>query len=543
MKKNNLLPHIQLIGDQNENFYQLGLKDRGNFLPVVNAIKSLISTNLKPLDLIVEEAAKAYLKHQLLKEDDFTNNCKSYSEGLDRPYEEIALCMLLPELMCNLSNWIPAVPNALIGCSSYFYIDDESNTPGHVRVLDFPLHEVYQSGERAISYNFDGASKIFSFSTSGFFYPSITAMSEKGFSIALHQKFTDVMDKEATPIFEIINKLLSQCSDTESIISFLNDSRSMTCWGINIGLKNGDVIEADISSKNFNYILHKLEKGKIIYIDNSTVDTQIKQQDFLPYGLNDFNQFRKKNAAKKVSKILKSKDKITDESILKLAATPLTTKLSKNWDIDTFTPSSLMICAMNPSQEKALYIPGNAPKLFQKEILKFTHLWSKPEQELVTYKKSNINKIYHEGIQNLMKAQLCFDQNDIQSSYHNIQLAMEKLKHFREGITAEFYFLVLQFQFEKHREIRHQIYMDFKGIKDKLPPYLKDHCYLFIMRLEIILSSKTSVHSEDIENLKLKEIYEFEMNIPPMILHKTVSLLMNIRIDMQDIIYPHAVKK
>ena len=52
----NIPPLLTLIGDEEENFYQLGVKDRENCSATFKHLKSLTSLNNQFLDVIIEES-------------------------------------------------------------------------------------------------------------------------------------------------------------------------------------------------------------------------------------------------------------------------------------------------------------------------------------------------------------------------------------------------------------------------------------------------------------------------------------------------------
>lgn len=118
-------------------------------------------------------------------------------------------------------------------------------------------------------------------------------------------------------------------------------------------------------------------------------------------------------------------------------------------------------------------------------------------------------------------------------------MSVSYFANFPERFVAQFYFQVLQFMEETHKEIQGILLEQFKTSSTQLPRYLKDHALLFVFRLEKILGKEITVKAQDIDNPKLKNIFQFEKKIPAMLLYKAIAPLMNPRMDILDIVYGH----
>ncbi len=136
-----------------------------------------------------------------------------------------------------------------------------------------------------------------------------------------------------------------------------------------------------------------------------------------------------------------------------------------------------------------------------------------------------------------MEAQKGFDAHNPIDIYHHLQMAIDHLQHYPERKIAEFYFLIAQYLYESHSKVLANILNDFKKFEDNLPPYLNDHCLLFIGRLERILKMSPSMEEDKIETMKLREIYQRELKIPRAIFHTASKGMIIPRIDILDVIY------
>ena len=288
------LPLIRLIGDSIDNFYQLGLKDKENHSNILSHLNSLIKTPFSKVDLTIRHLAKATLKQGFTHLPEFQKKMKAYSEGLGIAKEELTLSLLVPEIVSFLSTWVPGIPTSLLGCSSYFAWDDKTDSPIHGRVLDFPLQGSFDKNERVIWSKLDNGPATLSYSSVGFPYPSITAMTEYGVSFALHQKFDDLFNPNGTPIFELIFNMLQKCGDLKSTLEYLKKNESLTTWAFYMGFSNGEVLACDVMGKDLCYKTYHAKAGQVLYFNNMLIDQArySKQKDFMPYGVQQYNQMR-----------------------------------------------------------------------------------------------------------------------------------------------------------------------------------------------------------------------------------------------------------
>lgn len=533
---------IRLIGDIDENFYQLGLKDKEVGKLVHQDVKMMLRTPWKQANMVIEEIGKNIIKNSILKKSDNFKHLRSYAEGLGVPVEECAYVMLVPELVSSMSKWAPGFIKGNLGCSS-FMLRNEAYEIVHGRILDFPLQGSYDLFERAVSYDLNGMPKTLGFGASGIPYPSITLMTEDGITLALHQKFTNVFNPSGISIFEYIFKLIQNCNDKKSVIEFIKGHQTITTWCLYMTFKNGDVLACDLSGNTpFINELVVPDTG-ILYFCNHLEDKSINQRELLPLGFDQYNIMREEIATRKILNLMnKKKTQPTQLEVLKMMSTPLDQKLSdhnfKEYRLDNITTTSLSVMTMNPTAASSLYLGGLAPKICNDEVIEISNAFDRPKQENLKLKKTQeFDPEYKEGLRSMMEAQKAFDAHDSVNIYHNLQMAIDHLEHYPEKNVAKFYFLVAQYLYESHTQALINLLSEFKKFEDNLPPYLNDHCILFIGRLERILKMPPTIEEDKIETKKLREIYQRELKIPRPLFHITSKNMIIPRIDILDIIY------
>jgi len=535
---------LTLIGNINENFYQLGLNDKERAKEVHRDVKNMLSTPWKGVNKGIEEVAKIILKNSLLKKTDYYNHLKCYSEGLGISHEEAAYVMLIPEMVSGMSKWAPGFIKGNLACSSFF-MRNELGEVVHGRILDFPLQGSFDLNERAILYDLKGIPKTLGFGSVGIPYPSITLMTEDGMTIALHQKFTNIINSSGLSIFELIFDMLKYANDKKSVLEYLKNHQSIATWCLYISFKNGDILAVDIMGNEI-YANEYTLNDNILYFCNHLENKSLNQDDFLPTGFHKYNSMRQEVAHKKIQHFNLKKDK-TELALIKMMTTPLEQKIKQkghyeNYLMDNLTPSSLSVMTMNPTASTSLYIEGPAPKLFRNNILSLSNCFSSPVQIKIKGKKNQkyVSEDYFQGLASLMKAQKSFDLKSPQSLYHHLQFAIDHLDLFPEKGVAEFYFLIAQYMYETHPKVLTNLLADFTKLEGHLPSNLNDHCLLFMARLQRILDSDSKLEEDKIQHQKLKSIYNLELKIPKQILHMTTKGMIIPRIDILDIIYIYA---
>ena len=532
----NHIPFIHLVGDPRENLYRLGLQDKKTYRPVMEHITTLLKSPWSPVNAAIQNIAHTFLPRLIRGKGEWEQSLKAYAEGLGIDYREILYPFMIPEILPCTARWIPRL--ASLGCSSYFVWDSVRNVPIHGRILDFPLVGSFETAERAVLYEFPGSPKIFSLGTSGFPYPSITAMTDEGVTFGLHQKITDVFDTSGTPIFEIVYNLLKNCGDSKSSIEYLKKSRSITTWAFNMSFNNGDVLTADLMGDQLHYHLHRLEpSSRGIYRCNFLEDPEKRKKQTFPCGYNEFNRMREYLGYKKIDALKQSHA----EELIVTMGSPLNGRRRKatNYQCDPMTMVNVQTVVMSPSTEETLFLTGEAPKFYRGEILHFTKVFQSPKQELIVSKKFNkiILQDYRRGMRSLALAEKAYHAGDKIDVYHHLQMGIKQLEGYPEGVIGQFFFLVFQYVHEKKREILLPLLGEFKDIEGALPSYMADQCRLFIARLEKRLQRPCSVTASSLKHPGLKKAFEIESHWNPLFLRYITTRLIFLNLSGFDIIY------
>lgn len=545
-KSDTLIPYIQLVGDEKENIYQLGLKDREGHKALFEQIHHFLTLDISLIDQATLKLGRWLVKKNKESNPEYYDLINQYAQGLGRDSDEVGFAFLIPELASAMSEWAPGLPVGLLGCSSFFILDETSHTPIHGRVLDFPVAGSFDKNERLLRTQFRDQAQIFSIGTAGFPLGGITAMNSHGVTLALHQKFTPVLSREGVPIFQLAQEVLRDCQTPEDVLKLLRKRSSITTWAMYMSFaQTNEVMELDIMGDQLHYHIHPLNKGDVLYFNNKVIDPKFEQQRHLPYGMQTYNELRELNAREKMKKFQK-KGKFNAQELLKMMSTPLKehhkgvkdAPMKEAEYFDTLTPSSVTVATMNPGKQEVLGIRSEAPKTFQGLIYHAKNIFqpreSTLEQKMLSGKK--VDEDYHRGLYHLAHAQVAYDCHDHHMSYHHIQMAIALLKRGPLHYYARFFLCVFEFIQEKHPKMRTRLYRELEQIRPFVHDYLKDQITLMLIRCDRLQGQTSRFTMDDIQHPTLKKIYRLEEKISVVILSNTVWKVLNPRIDIMDVI-------
>jgi len=524
---NQELPVIKLFGDEEECFYQLGLKDQEHAKSASFHIKNLLSTAWDPVNIVAHKAIENFFDKVLYKDKNYEKLLKAYSEGSGISFKEISHALLVPEVCSFLGLWLPKLSTLQFGCSSALCINDQG-MPVHARILDFPLKGTYDKHERIVTTDYKDSYKVYSYSTVGLPFSGLTSMNEHGLTLGVHQKFTNKFHQHGEPIFYLAHQLIHNCKDVDEALEFLKQSQSLTCWNFNLVDKSGKAIEADLSGNELTYHIYDLHKDGPVYICNEAISESIDQTKELPYSIYQYNNLRKIQGEKKVKKLQNK----SNQQILKEFSSPhKTTKFS----ISPVTVSTMASVLFDPNKEESMYIPGEAPKIYVDSTASVTELFSSPKQKIKKFQAKGYNRNYQEGMKHLISAQRYFDLNDLHECYHNLQMAQDILEDTNLKALAGFFFIVVQYIHEPHQTALKQIQKDLVKVYTHLPTYLKDVSAILDQRISILTDGHKHLN-HDIESEVLILRFQKEANFNKLA-HIPLRHLTFIHLDIMEVIF------
>lgn len=528
--------HIHLIGNSSENFYSLGKRDKDSFTQVYDHISRLcVRNNL--LAKIIKSTTEFSSRFTKKSHNFIVDDLKAYAEGLERPLEDVLFAQLLPEMVASFNKWSPDLLSLVPGCSSLFYWDEKDNGVIHTRVLDYALSGPFENFERSILYDFPDRYKTFSYSSAGLALPGLSAMNEKGLSLALHYKHSDYFNQEGESIFFLASQILYQCDSIRDAHKFLRNRKSISFWGLYITDPSGEVLSLDIRGNEFAQEKFDIKDHEYLYFNNKSLVRKNSHEKLQPYGHKNQCQMRDQSIKKIINIDKVKKSKAPQKEILKQISSPKPTKSkdAKNWNLLPTTPSSIQCYNFHNTKFESLFNLGTAPKFFKSYLL-YKDIFSNLNVSTQTTKSKQSD--YKQAYEKLALYQSHLDKNEIPEAYHQIQMAVELFSGYPEQYISQFFFYVTEYLFEVDQRDLAYIYEDFKSLQGKLPHYLEDHIWLFLLRLGKILGHEIKNNENKIENNNLKDQYRTEFNLNALSI-KGLKYLTFPRVEILDIIYAY----
>ncbi|MBT3982829.1 MAG: hypothetical protein HOE90_15830 [Bacteriovoracaceae bacterium] len=530
--------HIDLIGDAEDNFYNMGVRDKNSYRKTMEHLQLITQSSSKAANKIVNSGLSVIALRVINKNPEYSRWLEAYSDGLGISLEDMAGVYLLPEIMSSIEKWIPGLNLPIFGCSSLFGLDSNSN-PIHGRIFDYALVGTYDQFERTVHYKLKGGPSIWSASSSGIFLPSLTCMNEHGITLAVHQKANRFFDWNGSPLFKIVYNLMRSCENKADVIKYLKKVHSMTSWCLNLSFADSnDIMSVDITGKKIAKIETELVPGKFSYFNNAPIENSKHHTSCQPFTHHEYCQMRAASMNEKSAPYQGLP--VSAEDVLKMLALPKAIKAesAKEWNLDTVTASSVQIATMNAADGHALLVPGSAPKYLKGEAVSQNGIWSKMSCETINIPVDKVDENYMLGMSEYSKAMAFNDKKNKRFSYHHIQMAEEYLHHYPEKWVAQFFFHVFQYIDTKDRRDYEILLNKFNTVSKNLPPGLDEQAKLFIFRIETILHGKSKMSASEFKIPALKGLYEFEKMLKPFML-KLLKKMINPRLDALDVLYTY----
>lgn len=530
--------HLHLIGNPEENFFILGKKDKDSYHELTKQI-SMLCTRNESLAKVLKIANQLSTRGKHHYNPRHIKELSAYAEGLETSLNDVMFAFLLPEVVAAFNKWVPNLMSIIPGCSSLFVLDPKTNKPIHTRVLDYALSGPFEKNERTILYDFKDRYKTFSLSSTGVPLASMTAINEKGLTLALHYKHGRYFDQSGESIFTITDEIIGQCSNIREAIKLVKKKKSISYWGIYLSDSNGEVASIDIRGGEVYQEKFDLRDHDHLYFNNRPLLAQEDHLEIQPYG----NLEQCKSRMEIVQKNLKQFDITTSKDpyldlIKVLYKKNKTGKSShaKNFKLSPVHSSSIQVCSMGIGDHNFYYVTGQAPKNTKQTTLGFENIFLEPKIKIKT-KEKKLTAI-EAAQQYISKYQSFLDLSETSKAYHNIQMALKLQEGHEDWYISQFYFLITQYIYENDQRDYTYILQDLEKLDQKLPIYLEDHRKLFIQRLSRILGHSHGIKSSLIKNEQLKKRFIEESQLNPMAL-KGLKFLIFPRIEILDIIYSY----
>lgn len=532
------LHSYELIGDPDENFYQLGIKDRHHYHLNYDHMEKV--SKIQSLPLLGQVLSKGFDYYVNKSLDQFSEEKKylmSYADGLKTSLTKVGRFLISPDFLAAFNHFLPTRPKTLFGCSSFIGLNHK-NECVHGRIFDYPLINTFEKYQRILKVQFPGHPQVWGLSSAGIPYPATSLMNDSSVTLTPHQLSGNSFDYEGKPLYFLIKDLINNSHNKHSFIKNIKKCRSMTAWAMYVTFSSEEFLGVQIEGKNLTIKEFYLKDKKLFYFSNLPLK-KLSQEEKEPIYLKNYCQMRQDMALQSIDDYYQKHDSFKDLDLLKLMSkfTPKKKIPSKKWKLGPVTPITLHIITLNAAAGKAHLIRNKPPHFFKNEYTSVKDIWKRPIS--TEYKKNaRIDQNYLLGHEHLSAFIKDCDYDKTHSKFHHLQMAISYFKNYPEQKIIHFFALIYEYLNAHNKKNIPSILENLTKLLPDLPLYLQDHAYIFLARIERRLYGHTHFNEKVLSTERMKQIFSLEQKVPRSFLfllnHSTHP-----RLEIFDIIYTH----
>ncbi|MGB0454752.1 MAG: hypothetical protein ACPGJV_13670, partial [Bacteriovoracaceae bacterium] len=464
--------HIELIGNKDESFYQLGLKCRqpeksdstiASYLSIIPGFNHFKDKVFETLTQAMDDPHQSY-----------RNFIQNFSEGKNENFESLILSDVIQELQSLDS---PLLSKKMLNQNQSFYFKCPEK-----QVFHFIIHKQETNTEvqhQIINLNSSDGGSITSLWASTSPSSALQFFNSHGLSLSISQRESQALNPNGLPGYFVAYLLIESCKDLDSIESIAKELKTIGSWEFEVCHSDGDIVKIQFSKTKTTFSYHQVEQNKI------------KQYSEL------FSE-NEKEYLKQVNQKLRLKSYNVNNLIEKfLEFHPIKNQGQKYPYSFRSWPSHGLSCLCLNHLELSLFEENcsHEDKIF---ILKRGDKKSLSTSFSGKAIGSRLKKNWEQNshlIQTLKQMQLVDSyllQRDFDESGHHIQLAKIYAKESELAPFLDFFHQVLLFFNTSDQKAYIGLYQDFeKLLKLNLSPALNFHSALFLLRITRFLKRKT----------------------------------------------------
>lgn len=509
---------VPLIGDPLENLYQLGLREKEAFLLLERRVIKLLSTNfLLQMGQEVITRAKTILKKK--NEEQYFEKCiNAYAQGLGIDPNRYYSFLNLFELAAHYGQIFPELKSMLPGCTSVFL--KQVDEVGHIRLLDFPLIGIFEARPRFYYWQCKDFPTLLTYSCEGMAPLMFQGIHESGMSFALHHKPGSTYHQKGHSIFQIAFDCLTSSSSLIDFKKELKKQISITKWCFLLLDKSGNAQAFDIDGPALNSESYNLnDTSPLIFTNIPLQKDSSGHEAYLRFSESRQSWAHAKLSSKKNGHPL---DLLTDVSDQK----------NKKWLHPAATLSTVGAYYVNLSEGYVDVKEGDGALVASDAIIRLS---LSQHQDIQILKPETKASDFEVAWKRASRAQAAFDQGDMETAYHELQMACAIIPHPGWKDIMNFYLCLWDFKFISNSKELGLIYKKTKSLT--LPESLKDQWFLLIMRLEKRLGLAITVSEKDLSPY-LQSLYWEERSANKAVFATWMKLIYP-RMEILDVFSPH----
>ncbi len=471
---------VPLIGDLNENLYQLGMREKNAFLVIENRIKNLLGDNpLIRQSIELLSRARILLKK---REESFFDQClSSYCQGLGIDLSRYQSLLSLFELSAHYGHHYPKLKGILPGCTSVCLKKDGNIS--HLRMMDFPLVGIFEEFAKVYYWQTSERPTLLTYGLEGLAPLFFQGIHGSGVSFALHHKPGTTLYKEGEGIFQILFESFFEGNQFGEIKKNFKKKNSISKWSVILVEQSGLVQEFDIEGLSLQGESYDLNENSPLIFTN--IPLKLESEDF-----KNFCRFSR-------DRQLSAKEKLKHPhsgSLLDLM-TKVDGQREKNWIHPCATLSTIAAWEVHLTQGFVDIKEGESALTSSDAI---TRINLASHNDIKVLKKSSPLTPTEKAWKRAARAQSAYDQGDYETAYHELQIALTLMPQEVWKNIFHFYLFVWDFKFINNSKELSLVYKKLKSLK--VPDILKDQWIFMMMRFEKKLNLSSTVNESDLSS-------------------------------------------
>ncbi|MDH5580967.1 MAG: hypothetical protein OEY33_03610, partial [Bdellovibrionales bacterium] len=290
------IPLINLLGEEMENFYQLGNKDKSNWEKVKNSTGFLIDKSLMaPLNKGIFYLLRKNFEN-LNKNDAFFIALESYSKGLECDPFDIYSFIITGEVFSTSGPWPKSYPRNYTYSSSLYFRTSNSGKVILIKNWEGPFSSKVSHFLRLNHTHFYQKPDSFYLSYPGHPFPYHFVTLKNGLQISAHQMISDTLEIKGKSLAQILYEIQLVNVNIEDLKDYFLSITGLSSSLFTICLNQKSILEVYLNGAAVNFKHTNIEDDKLrTFSSKSDFSEHFFLNNDYEYGIEKFSSRTLKN--------------------------------------------------------------------------------------------------------------------------------------------------------------------------------------------------------------------------------------------------------
>ncbi|MFZ8934700.1 MAG: hypothetical protein ACO20H_11935 [Bacteriovoracaceae bacterium] len=524
------LPLINLLGEESENFYQLGNKDKACWEKIRNATGFLTDKGL--ITPIHKGIFYLLRKHYdtIDKSSTFFHALDSYSKGIESDPFELYRFMITGEVFSTSGPWPRSYPRNYTYSSSIYFKAAKSEKIILIKNWEGPFSSKISNFLRLTHSHFHNRTDSLFPNYPGHPFPYQFVSLANGLQVSAHQMISDTLEINGKSLAQILFEIQSVPAHIQDIKEYFLAQSGLSSSFFTIWVDQQSFIEVYLNGAAVDFKEQNIKEENLwVYSSRSDFTQKTLFNHDYEYGL-------EKTSSRALSDLTQ---KNSDIDALKALCLPNSEEVNP---FSYMNPFNSFCLSFDQSEEKVAYIEGGCPKNYEDGTTFINGIWQSKiinDNQIFRNVPEDGENFLHRGLIYFNLTQDFLDKASYREAHHHIQMGLACLPSYHPlKDVYEFYFSAIEFIVDNNKKTRYRLINSFREHLKLVPDPLKDHCRIFVNRLEKLIGLKEFSYKE-FDHPHFEELNQMEQKCPSVFLSQLIKKSMAINIHLHIIEYGH----